>query len=485
MSLIGIVTALAILIHGYHPYIVDASIYVAGIKKRLHPDLFRQGGVFVAAHEKFSSFSFFMAELQRLTHLPLEVLLLSVYAALLFGFLAICFRLGRLLFENEAAGWGATLLTTACLPIPVAATALLLIDPYLTARSFSSFLSLLAILAYLESKKWLTGLACILTLLFHPQMGVLLCAFLLVLALVSGGRWRWLAAACTAALVACGTLYLLTRSTPVTASYREAILSREFYFPTVWHWYEIVGLFAPVLLMAWGAKRAGLDAALGRLCLAGSIAGVTSCICVFCFVHPAGPYLLARLQLLRVYHILYALGAIMLGGLLAKRATGKLQTAAWYGVLAIIAAGMFLMQRQLFSALPDVELPGVAAQDPRQQGFVWIREHTSVAAFFAMDPKLLDFNDESAPGFRALTERSLLTDVKDEGVASLLPSLAPAWAADRDRQISLDRHSDPERVQQLRGLGVDWILLSPQAATSLPCPFRNAAMKVCRLTPAP
>ena len=484
-GVLGAITACAMLVHGYHPYIVDASIYVAGIKKRLQPGLFLQGGAFVAAHERFSAFSFVMAELKRATHLPLDLLLLCTYVALLFGFLAVCFRLGRLLFKSNQAAWGATLLTAACLPIPVAATALLLIDPYLTARSFSSFLSSFAVLAYLEDRKWLTLIACAATLLFHPQMGVFLTAFLVVLALVSHRRWRWLVAACVGAFGACLAVYLGTRATPVTASYREAIQSRDFYFPTVWHWYEIVGVVAPLVLMGWAAKRSGLNTLVGRLALAALIAGATSCVCAFVLVHPSGPYFLARVQLLRMYHLIYAIGAVMLGGVLGKQASGRGRAAAWYGLLAMTAAGMFLMQRRVFATLPDVELPGVTSHNPWEQGFDWIRRNTPESALFAMDPALPNLSNEGEQGFRALTERSLLTDVKDEGVASLLPGLAPVWAANRDRQLLLDHHSDRQRVQQLSGSGVGWILLSPQATTAFPCPYRNAVMQVCRLTSSP
>lgn len=470
----------ALLLHGYHPYVVDASIYLTGVEKRLHPALFSRDDTLISAHAQLSIFSWVMAGLQEMTHIPLSVLSFLVYFALLCGLLLLCFRLGEELFASRRAAWGATLLMAACMPVPVAATSLLLIDPYLTSRSFSTDLSLLAILASIRNRWTLALLSCALTIAFHPLMGIYLACFLLMDFLVSRRRWGLAAAACATAFALSGAILLATRNTPVTASYREAVLGRVYYFLAFWHWYEVIGLVAPLILLALVWKYAEMPTPLRRLAAVCVLVGATSSLCCVCFVHPSGPYFLTRLQLLRSFHTIYALGIVMLGGAVAKYCTGRRQF-GWFAALGAVACGMFLLQRHDYSGLPDVEWPGAAVSNPWETGLLWIRNNTPQNALFAMDPQLMFFDDDAIPGFRAIAERSILTDIKDEGLASLFPPLAPVWAGRIARESGLDTEGDAQRRQQLLGTGANWLLLSPRSTTSLPCPYRNAALQVCSL----
>jgi len=115
--------------------------------------------------------------------------------------------------------------------------------------------------------------------------------------------------------------------------------------------------------------------------------------------------------------------------------------------------------------------------------FLWIRANTPQNAVFAANPELVFLDSDDSQGFRATTERSLLADDKDEGLAILFPKLAEQWAVERNAQVGLDRLSDSDRLARLRPLGANWLLLSSNAATSFPCPYRNAVSQVCRLRP--
>lgn len=479
--LLAVSAITAILLHGYHPYVVDASIYVTGIQKSIDPGLFVRDSAFVSEHARLSAFSMVMAGLQKASGVQLDWLLLLTYASLVFVFLVICFALGYRIFGGQAGGWGASLLMTACMPIPVAATSLLLIDPYLTARSFSTPLTLAAIL-FGARNQWRFAIACcLLTAIFHPLMSVYAVAFLVIYRLLCRRQWKAIGAGCLSAFMLCVAVLLATRSTPVTASYREAVQSRVYYFPTTWHWYEIVGLLAPLALMGWAAGRAGLSTVLGRLALASLIVGATSCLCSFLLVRPSGPYLLARLQLLRSFHMIYALGIVMLGGAIATH-LARSHRLAGICLLSVIAAGMLLMQRHVYASLQDVELPGHAMRNSYEQGFRWVRDNTPPNAYFAMDPRLADYEDEAVPGFRAMTRRSILTDVKDEGLASLFPPLAPLWDSNRRDEQVLESPGNQQPTEQLRRLGVSWVLLPQSVPTALSCPYLNAALKICRLS---
>lgn len=49
--------AIAVLIHGYHPFSEDAAIYVPAIKKQLDPTLYPRRDEFFLSHARFSLFS--------------------------------------------------------------------------------------------------------------------------------------------------------------------------------------------------------------------------------------------------------------------------------------------------------------------------------------------------------------------------------------------------------------------------------------------
>jgi hypothetical protein len=41
--------------------------------------------------------------------------------------------------------------------------------------------------------------------------------------------------------------------------------------------------------------------------------------------------------------------------------------------------------------------------------------------------------------------------------------------------------TDQQRLASLRPLGATWIMLPGTSKTSLPCPYRNSTVQVCRL----
>jgi hypothetical protein len=51
-----LLTAIAFFIQGYHPYAEDAEIYLPGVEKILHPELFQVGREFFAAHASMTLF---------------------------------------------------------------------------------------------------------------------------------------------------------------------------------------------------------------------------------------------------------------------------------------------------------------------------------------------------------------------------------------------------------------------------------------------
>ena len=116
------------------------------------------------------------------------------------------------------------------------------------------------------------------------------------------------------------------------------------------------------------------------------------------------------------------------------------------------------------------------------QAFVWVRGNTAQDALFALDADYINAAGEDAQCFRAITERSALPDYsKDGGEASIAPELAGAWAIGQTAQQGLSEESDAQRTAALRPLGVEWVVMAADAATNFDCPYRNAAVRVCRL----
>jgi len=103
---IFLLTTGAILIHGYHPFVEDAEIYVPGIKKLLNPALYPSNDGFFASHAKLTLFPNLIAWSVRITHLPLEWVLLGWHFTCISLLLLACWKLGQICLGTTRAAWG-------------------------------------------------------------------------------------------------------------------------------------------------------------------------------------------------------------------------------------------------------------------------------------------------------------------------------------------------------------------------------------------
>jgi hypothetical protein len=156
--------------------------------------------------------------------------------------------------------------------------------------------------------------------------------------------------------------------------------------------------------------------------------------------------------------------------------------------MLLLGGAMLGAERGAFPNSNHLELPGVAARNQWVQAFVWVRGNTPQGALFALDADYINAAGEDAQCFRAIAERSALPDYsKDGGEAAIAPELAGAWATGQAAQQGLSRSSrnaaeaDAARIAALRPLGVSWVAMAADAATNFDCPYRNAAVRVCRL----
>jgi hypothetical protein len=503
LTLIPTLALFTLLLQGYHPLAEDGGLYVAGVQYTLDPALFPHYTVFVTEHLRFSIFAPTLASVVHVTHLSLAwVLLLTNLLSLWLTFYAAHKILQRTISNNTAELAGLCLL--ACFwTLPIAGTSLLLMDPYVTGRSLSTPLSLLAVAFALDHRPTLrpllySALSLILAALFHPLMAVYAFAFILVLRLARL-RQRHLAWAILtlAALALAAAIYVL--APPETRALIAAEESRYYWFLSQWQWFELLGLAGPLAVLALLLRRfrkhsGPLSDTAAALCRASIAIGCITILVVLLFAHEdARTHVVARLQPLRVFLLIYAIMTLLLGSTLTQLAleasdrlhsnlTRTALTTLPALILIALAATMFTVQRNTFPASRHLEFPWLTPRNPWSQAFLWARANTPPDALFALDAKYVNEDGEDAQTFRATALRSALPDFsKDGGEAAITPALADQWQQGAAAQTNLSTESDTLRDARLLHLGVTWMILHSTASTKHPCPYDNKTVKVCRL----
>jgi hypothetical protein len=510
LLLVSALTLFAATVDGYHPYAEDGGLYLAGVEHLLNPSLYHHGSAYVLEPMRHSFFAPTIAGAVHLTHLPLPAVLLAVYLASIWATLFAAWMLASRCWTTRAARTGAVALLACWLSLPIAGTALLFMDPYATARSFSTPCMLLALASSFDMTArsgpgrkrlrqrglvlWTVSIA--LAAAMHPLMAAYaLGATLMLLAVRSPNRTlkRYGPAALAAsalALAAC----LQSFAQPESADYLRVALTRTYWYPTQWRWYEWFGLAAPLMILtiiAWGKKVPPTNThstqtgdarqALARMAIA---VGATSCLVALLFARTtSASQWIARLQPLRVFQIVYLILALTLGAQLGERLLRR-STWRWATAMVLLGGMMFFAERTAFPNSNHLELPWITPQNRWVQAFLWIRVNTPADALFALDADYINAQGEDAQCFRAIAQRSALADYsKDGGEASISPDLAEDWTRSQEVQqyLSAPATSDAERLSTLRPLGVSWVMLQAAATTRLDCPYSNSAVKVCKL----
>src|SRR5262249_46235 len=145
-----LLTAAALFTHGYHPFAEDGEIYLPGIERILNPQLFPVGREFFQSHASMTLFPNLIAWSVRVTQLPFEFALFTWHVVSIFLFLLACCQLSSLLFPTARARWGSVCMIVSLLTIPVAGTALYIVDQYLNPRNLTAFAGIFALTRLLE-----------------------------------------------------------------------------------------------------------------------------------------------------------------------------------------------------------------------------------------------------------------------------------------------------------------------------------------------
>lgn len=481
---VSLLTLLAFGLAGYHPFVEDGGVYAAGIKKLLNPALFPTWTAFVTEHLRFSLFAPFVAGIVHLTHLSLEWTLLLLNLLSIWTTLFAAWLLASRLTETLTARLAAVTLLACWLTLPIAGTSLMLMDPYLTARSFTTPLALAALAWALDalSGRRIAWVFCIFALaiaaMLHPLMAGYAIAAVACLAAANAPSLRPSLSLAAAAMVAAAILQ--TAAPSESPSYLRIAITRYYWFLSEWHWYEILGLIAPLLILFVLPKS---TPATGRIAQSALLLGSIALAVALLFAHESyATHLVARLQPLRAFQVVYELMILLLGAWLG---THLLKDRAWRWAVFVVALAtpMFFAQRSTFPNSAHIEWPDAQPANRWQQAFVWIRTNTPVKALFALDAHYItEGRHEDAQCFRAIAQRSALPDYsKDGGEASITPALTTPWAIGQAAQSNLEAEPDAIREAKLKPLGVTWIVLQRGSGTAWSCPYQNPTVKVCRL----
>lgn len=470
----------ALLVGGYHPYAEDAEIYLPGVEKILHPALFPAGQEFFRSHASMTLFPNLVVFSLRVSHLPMEIGLFFWHAASIFLLLLACWELSGILFSSAAARWGGVCLVAALLTIPVAGTALYIMDQYLNPRNLAAFAGVFMVARTLERRYvrallWLVFAACM-----HPLMWVFPFSFCIVLvAMEALQRRKNITVAAFAGLAWLG----IPLAPETSLAYHEAAKRHAYHYIQHWAWYELLGIVAPLALFWWFARiaRKRQWSAVERVSWAGVVYGFCFLVGALVVDLPARFETLARLQPLRSLHLLYILMFVMIGGFLGEFVL-KNRVLRWALLFVPLSVGMYLGQRSLFPASSQVEWPGITSQNPWAQAFVWIRQNTATDGVFALDPEYMHIAGEDEIGFRCLAQRSRLADsVKDNGVVSMFPPLAEEWWAQVQAQTPWKSFHAEDFLRLKNKFGVSWVIVQQPGVAGLDCAYQNVAVRVCRI----
>ncbi|MGO8758419.1 MAG: DUF6798 domain-containing protein [Terracidiphilus sp.] len=474
-------TVLGFLVMGYHPGYEDDGVYLCAIKADLNPALYPHDADFFRSSMQVSIFDKAVAGIVRATRIDLAWIELILQLLSLAAILWAGRGIARKLFVEIAAQWAAVAMLAAMFTLPVAGTALFIVDQHLHMRNLATALTAIAVWRIVENKTWQAIPCLALGFAIHPIMGAMgiSFAFFTWLIFLEGGarffgKWRKASLGALAAIPVFG---------PPNPAWRQAVEGKDYLFLGRWAWYEWLGALAPLALFWLLARIAGRrgEMNLSRFAWVVFAFGAFQQTVAFAMLAPDAPIRLAPLQPMRYLQLVYLFLVLIAGGLigrfLLRRAIWR-----WAVYLALIDGGMFAAQRALLPASPHLELPGVTADNDWLQAFAWIRQNTPVDAYFALDPHYLDAPGEDEHGFRALAERSALADAaKDGSVVIQVPKLGPVWA----RQVAAEEGwrsfelADFERLKS--EFGVDWALVSMPAPGGLNCQWHDRTLAVCRI----
>jgi hypothetical protein len=478
-------TALAVLLHGYHLATGDSAVWIPAIKKIADPSLYPFGSQFFQTPTSYSVFPAILGYLARFTSLPVDWVVFICHILSVFMLLLASWRLARACFDDEHARWGAVAALGLLLTIPVAGTGIAIFDTSVSARSLSTPFLVFAVAGFVSNHYRRGTLWWVCAALINLQMAALGLVFLVCLALVPR---LWPAPRPVAIYTMPAFLVpFVWGLEPATGPARDALLSQTSFFITEWHWYHWIGVMAllvPLWFLALMPPRPGTPAvrSLTRSLVPFSLMALAGGLAVSLDEVHLQSY--ARLQPMRSFHLIYVILVLLVGGLLGEFVMHR-RRRRWLALLAPVAIGIFLLQRLAHPGTAHVEIPRAPTSNNWVSAFLWIRDHTPKDATFAVDPEYGRQPGEGRHGFRAIAERSSLADLDVDGAAvAMFPQLAGEWSQELQDQAGWPQLEVADFRKLAAAHPVTWMVDRLPAPAGMVCPYSNREVAVCQILPA-
>jgi hypothetical protein len=480
---LGLLTAAAVAIHGYHLGVEDAEIHIPAAKKLFNPHLYPYADQFFLSHGRLSLFDPLLVWTARLTHLSMDWTISLWYIASLFAMLTACWMLAAACFTSPRARWCSMLVITAVLTMPATNTGLLLMDPYLTPRSLSTPLTIVALTWFLRRRYAWAALATVAAASMHPQMAAYL-VFLAGVIWIKEKSARVVRQRAPDLVTVAGLLPLGFNFSAAQGPYREALYERDFFFLSNWAWYHWLGMLAPLAILAWFSigKMRGTTPDFQRLSYALIPFGLLSIAVAAVFSSSHALDMFARLQPLRSFHLITLIFVLLLGGVVGEYAANGRR---WVlpAIFLPLAGGMFFAAQQMYPSSSHIELPWLkTSSNPWVNTLLWVRENTPEDAVFAVDSRYFKDSGVDEHGFLAISERSALPDYfKDGGVAAMFPKLALEWKQMSNATYGLDHFRASDFTDLASQYPVTWAVIRGPAPDGMACPYQQRGYAVCRI----
>lgn len=482
-------TILGFAVMGYHPGAEDDALYLSAVKCNLHPLLFPHDASFFRLQLRTTVFDTWMALFVQVTHIRVAWSELLWQFLSIFAIVAAAWTILYQLFEDTSARWGGIAMLAAMFTLPVAGTALFIVDQYLEPRAPATALILIGVSLILAGKRRLAVPVLGLAFFIHPLMGSLGISFCCILSITpsrtltaqhSEFRTRLSSATATpvAALIPFGWMF-----GPPSPIWLRALGSRHWFRLFEWTWYEWLGVIGPLVIFGLVAHfaRKQRESNLARFSLAVVFYGVFQQAFAMIILGPRSLIAFSALEPMRYLHLVYVF-LTLVGGAYLGRYFLKRYIWRWAVFLVLANGSMFYAQRQSFSGTEHLEMPGRVSANPWLQAFAWVRLNTPQNAYFALDPNYMAAPGEDYHSFRALAERSALADaIKDTSMVTKVPELGPEW----NRQVEAQqgwkdfRLADYERLKT--EFGVNWVLVTYPSPAGLASRWHNDSLSVCQI----
>jgi hypothetical protein len=465
-----LLTAAAILVSGYHYGVEDMAVYLPAIKKLIDPSLYPFDANFFLLYIRVTLFHQAVAALFRFTHLPLEWIAFLWHLASVYLFLFGCLRLSRRCFSEPVAQWAGVTLVAALLTLPVAGTALFIVDQHTHPRTLATAFLLFAMVDVLEWRPF-TLVWILLAGLCHPTMTLYGAFHVIVLGL--------------ARPIAQPAVFIpaIPFEVPANPIWRQVMSRRHFQYPFQWEWYEWLGAIAPIAFLAYFAivaRRQGL-AILERVCIRIAISTSLGIAGAVILIQGFSNETWARFEPMRILHLTYVVFVLISGGFLGIYLLRD-RWMRWALLFVPLAVVMIYFQRVEFASSAHIEWPGSEPRNQWVQAFRWVSRNTPRDALFALDPKYMDRPGEDFYGFRGFAERSALADQsKDTSVVEVFPDLAWQWKLETSGTANWSHFTGDDFARLKKKYGVTWVILEGPAIPPLDCPYANSRVRVCRI----